>query len=342
MSWVPERPGNWLFHCHMVVHMHPVNDAPDESRHDHDTTSAAGMSGLVLGIHVDGPPSAEPVPDSRRRKLRLVVEPDTRHRDARSFKVSLTGDGSPFPRVGQRAVPGPIMVLTRGEPVLVEIDNRLTSPTAIHWHGIELKSWDDGVPGFGRGPTGSVTPPVAPGQTFTARFTPPRAGTFIYHTHWHDPDQLAGGIYGPIVVLEPGEKLDPVTDHLVVIGLDGGYSVVGAEPFAINGEKVPVPLDLKAGTPHRLRFINITGDNVALVVQLTILQDPGRWTLVSKDGATIPLANRSERPARQRITVGETYDFEIAPMRAPSLPSVWIEIRRGSGEFLYQIPVQIR
>jgi len=80
--------------------------------------------------------------------------------------------------------------------------NHLQEPTAIHWHGIELDSYSDGVPGFG-GTAGSVTPPVAPGGTFTARFTPPRAGTFIYHTHWHNSAQLAGGIYGPLIVLEP-------------------------------------------------------------------------------------------------------------------------------------------
>jgi FtsP/CotA-like multicopper oxidase with cupredoxin domain len=47
--------------------------------------------------------------------------------------------------------------------------------TAIHWHGIELDSYFDGVPGWG-GTAGSVTPPIAAGQRFTAKFTPPRAG----------------------------------------------------------------------------------------------------------------------------------------------------------------------
>jgi FtsP/CotA-like multicopper oxidase with cupredoxin domain len=41
---------------------------------------------------------------------------------------------------------------------------------------------------------------------------PPRAGTFIYHAHWHDPSQLTIGIYGPLIVLPPEEKLDPTSD----------------------------------------------------------------------------------------------------------------------------------
>lgn len=77
----------------------------------------------------------------------------------------------------------------------------------MHWHGIELESYYDGVPGWtGRGP--QVTPVIAPGEEFVARFAPPRAGTFIYHTHWHDIVQLAGGLAGPLVVLEPGEEFD--------------------------------------------------------------------------------------------------------------------------------------
>ena len=60
-----------------------------------------------------------------------------------------------------------------------------------------------------------------PEQLFVVKFTPPRAGTFIYHTHWHDDAQLAGGLYGPLVVVEPGERYDPETDHIAIIGLSG-------------------------------------------------------------------------------------------------------------------------
>src|SRR5687767_11680865 len=52
MSWVPERPGNWLFHCHMLEHMLP-NDHGGHAPAHADTTSA-GMAGLVLGVHEIG------------------------------------------------------------------------------------------------------------------------------------------------------------------------------------------------------------------------------------------------------------------------------------------------
>ena len=62
---------------------------------------------------------------------------------------------------------------------------------------------------------------IVPGERFTVRITPPRTGTFIYHTHLHDYRQLSSGLYGPLVVVEPGETYDPATDHVVVLGRRG-------------------------------------------------------------------------------------------------------------------------
>jgi manganese oxidase len=339
LTWIPERAGNWLFHCHMLVHMlPPVQHGGAASQHASDVATA-GMAGLVLGIHVTGAHRAVATSHADRRPLRLIIEPDTRHGSTASYKVDLVTGAQPPPRLGDRAVPGPVMVLTRGEPVAVEVVNRLSEPTAIHWHGIELESYDDGVPGFS-GLVGSVTPPVAPGETFTARFTPSRAGTFIYHTHWHNAGQLAAGIYGPLIVLEPGQTYDPVSDHIIVLGLDGPYRPAPNEAFVVNGDAKPRPLDLSAGVPHRLRFINITADNVALTVQLLSGFDPVRWRLVGKDGSETPLAQRTERLARQQVAVGETYDFELAPM-PPTEVGMWLELRRGSGELLFQWPVRV-
>ena len=339
MSWIPERPGNWLFHCHMLEHMLP-NDHTGQALQHQAPDSAAGMAGLVMGVTVIGPNRRAAIPDSARRKFQLTINTDTRLGDVPSYKVEISEGGVAAPRINERAAPGPILVVTRGQPVAVEIVNHLNEPTAIHWHGIELESYDDGVPDFG-GSSGSITPPVAPHGAFTARFTPPRAGTFIYHTHWHNAAQLSGGIYGPLVVLEPGQRFDPLSDHIVVFGLEGKYRPIPNEAFAVNGEAEPRALELKAGVPHRLRFINITGDGVNLTTQLLSIHDPIRWTLLAKDGAEVPPSLRTVRPARQQIAVGETYDFELAPM-TPRGEGYWLELRRGSGELLFQWPVRVR
>jgi FtsP/CotA-like multicopper oxidase with cupredoxin domain len=334
MSWTPTRAGNWLFHCHMLAHMSaPTFEAPGSHGHDH----AAGMAGLVLGIEVAGATAPEPLTASAPRRLSLVLrEEPKRYGDHAGFRMDL--EGIDAPRLDAGPVPGPVLVLRHGKPVEIEIVNRLSGPTAIHWHGIELNSYFDGVPGYG-GRAHSIAPPVAPGQSFVARFTPPRAGTFIYHMHWHDQAQLAGGLYGPLLVLEPGERYDPSTDHVIVIGLNGVLVEGQREPFALNGRAEPLPIRVRAGVPNRLRFINITANNSFLNAFLLDRFELTTWKPVAKDGAALPPGETKPLPARQLVSVGETYDFEIQPTAQQNL---WLEIRRGNGEWVLQAPVVAR
>ncbi|WER50077.1 multicopper oxidase domain-containing protein [Cupriavidus sp. WKF15] len=332
LSWTPTRPGNWLFHCHMVEHMtQPGFDAHATHGDDH----AAGMAGLVLGIEIDGSASDASAAAPRRLSLVLHEEPH-RYGERSGYRIDLAGADAP--RLDSGPVPGPVLVLYRGEPVEIEIVNRLSESTAMHWHGIEIESYYDGVPGFG-GQGARLAPPITPGGSFVARFTPPRAGTFIYHTHWHDEAQLAGGLYGALLVLEPGERYDPSTDHIIVIGLNGVLTQGEREPFALNGRATPAPIRLRAGVPNRLRLINITANNSVLTAFLIDRSDLATWKPVAKDGARLPPEQRDLRPARQLISVGETYDFEITPPRPQDL---WLEIRRGNGEWVLQAPVVVR
>jgi FtsP/CotA-like multicopper oxidase with cupredoxin domain len=336
MRWVPDRAGQWVFHCHMTSHMTPSARGPART-HDHTSVDdSAGMAGLVIGIRVTGTNRAREAPSGPVRKLALAVRQDAGRYGAHDgFRFDL--EGVDAPRVNDGPVPGPVLVLTRGEPVAITIRNHAREATAVHWHGIELDSYFDGVPGWGGHP-GSVTPPVAPGGTFVAKFTPPRAGTFIYHTHWHDEAQLAGGLYGALIVLEPGQKYSPETDHVVMIGLNGAVENA-REPFAINGQLAPRPIALKAGLRHRLRLINITPNNVNLNVFLTERLEVSQWRLLAKDGADVPASQSLAKPARQLVSVGETYDFEWYP-ETPR--NGWLEVRRGNGEWVLQAPIVVR
>jgi FtsP/CotA-like multicopper oxidase with cupredoxin domain len=340
MQWTPERPGNWLFHCHMTAHMSPPPGSP-VAAHQHATDSG-GMAGLVVGIRVAGTESA-PVATAgaampvRRLTMRMREEPN-RYGARPGYRVEL--EGIDAPRLSARPLPGPVLVLTRGQPVEVELVNEMRDPTAIHWHGIELESYFDGVPGWG-GTVGSTTPPVESGGRFTARFTPPRAGTFIYHTHWHDEAQLAGGLYGALIVLEPGARYDPATDHVYIAGYDGLAAAGQREPVVVNGMAATVPalppgptaMPLRGGVANRLRLINITPNNVALTFVLTDGFKQVAWRPLAKDGADLPPQQRGTREALQLVSVGETYDFEILPAPGQRL---WLELRRGNGEWMTQ------
>jgi FtsP/CotA-like multicopper oxidase with cupredoxin domain len=334
MSWTPERPGNWLFHCHMTNHMTGRADSAHAGHGADD--SAAGMGGLVLGIQVTGISTIPPSDGRAPRRLSLVMREESNRYGTRSgFRIDL--EGVDAPRLNSGPVPGPVIVLTRGEPVEITLVNRMTEPTAIHWHGIELDSYFDGVPGYG-GQSGNLAPPVDPGQSFVAKFTPPRAGTFIYHTHWHKDTQLAGGLYGALIVLDPGQRYDQETDHIVILGLNG----VPRETerlLALNGSATPAPIVMRAGVPNRLRLINITAGSVGLTAFLVDRFDQTTWKPLAKDGATVPAGQTASRPARQLVSVGETYDFEFQPPRSQQL---WLEVRRATGEWVFQAPIKLR
>lgn len=329
LEWLPERAGRWIFHCHMVAHMsddmdlnkHPPDGSkPPPETHAEHSDESAGMGGLVLGITVTPGAAAAPMdtkPQASARKLRLLVQsrPATETLAAGVGYRIQEGDAEP---VGPPPLPGAPLVLTRGQPVEITVINQLAQATAVHWHGIELESYYDGVPTWG-GDSRQVTPPIAPGASFVARFTPPRAGTFIYHTHWHDVVQLTGGLYGPLIVLEPGQKLDPETDKIFVIGRAGPDEL--AYPLVLNGSPQPNTMVLKAGKRYRFRFINISPNDADGVISLRSEAGAGRvtWRVVGKDGSELPPVQAITQPARQQITVGETYDFEFIPERPGDL-----------------------
>jgi len=356
MTWVPERKGNWLLHCHIMAHVSPDRrfEAPADAHgdhalaaHDHAAgTAAAGMAGMILGVTVlDRPsPSTDGIANAAiaPRKLTLVMQramAQDGHPPTAGFVVS--EGGSPAAS-GEATTPGPAIVLRRHEPVEITLVNHLPEATAIHWHGIELESYYDGVHGFS-GIDQQLAPMIAPGDTFVVRFTPPHTGTFIYHTHVHDFRQLSSGLYGSLIVTEAGETFDESVDHVIVLGRSGVTSEAPAilsdpESVVLNGEQAP-RFVWKAGQRHRLRLINITPDDT-FSVALQTADGPVMWKLLTKDGAHVPEADSAPGPARQTIAVGETYDFEYeAP---PGRKTAWLEVRSTSGKWLVQGQVTIR
>ena len=314
MAWSPERQGNWVFHCHFAFH---VSDelylAPEaESHASHGggggrggaATPAHRMAGLVLGIHV-APRPGEPNATSTAppRRIRLLVQ---QRRDT-SFNGTMLGyalhEGGAEPDPDSLGMPGPTLVLRRGQPVAITVVNRLEEPTAVHWHGIELESFPDGVPGWSGTPA-RIMPPIAPGDSFVAEFVPPRAGTFIYHSHSNELGQILGGLVGPLVVLEGGDRMDAEHDRIFIVSSFGKFDL-----GVVNGEADRPPVELVAGVKYRFRFINI-GDWRIL---FTLLDQTGFTPvrMVAKDGADLP--RPLDVPLNLLTGPGETADFEFTP-----------------------------
>ena len=337
MAWTPTRPGNWLFHCHMLVHM--MRQPTDQHAMHEGSDDDAGMAGLVIGVEVTGPEVAPAPPISTMRRLTMVLSEDADRYGQGQPGYRVDVEGTEAPRLSADPVPGPVLILHRGELTEITVVNRTSQPTAIHWHGIEIGSYFDGVPGFG-GDAQHLAPPVAGGQSFVVKMTPPRAGTFMYHTHWHDVAQLVGGLYGPIIVLEPGQKYDPEVDHVLMLGFNSAPGTpTQRPPIALNGSSKPKPMMLRADVPNRLRVINITPNAVALTVSLVNQFETTQWQIVAKDGADVSGEQRRPRVARQLVAVGETCDFEIT---LPGPQNLWFNVQSRIGTWLLQVPVQVR
>ena len=313
LTWSPDRTGDWVFHCHLASHVTklPHVDRPNEidypDLHDHgdpDHHALTGMNGLVLGITVGG---AEQRTTAWRpaKRLRLFVQSDSAPTDSiRRWGYVLQRGGEP--RRDSIESPGPVLLLTRGEPTSIEVVNRTQEPTSVHWHGIELESYYDGIAGWS-GRTGQIAPAIRPESTFEVHITPKRAGTFMYHTHFNDMRQQYGGLVGPLIVLEPGEKWDAERELLVVVS-DGPHA-----SLRVNGTVAPAPRDLRVGTTYRIRLADIAIYQQNLLVRVVRDSSVLTWRAVAKDGFTLPPQQATVQPSNTRVASGETADFELTP-----------------------------
>jgi FtsP/CotA-like multicopper oxidase with cupredoxin domain len=318
LTWTPDRSGNWVFHCHVLPHISPERrywrSTVMPSGHARADHAREGMSGLVMGISIL--PADVPVHRSEKsrlptRNIELVATqmPHVFGKDpGMAFAIAKTGSAI------EPKIPGPLILLTQGEPAAIRVVNRLPEPLTVHWHGIELESYFDGVAGVS-GSGQQLMPPIVSGRSFVARFTPPRAGTFIYHTHIDDVKQLSSGLYGPLIVLRPGEKFDPESDRVLVISKAGP----GEKPIWLNGSQSPEIGGLRAGQKYRLRIINIIPENPPIDITLKVAGMPATWRPIAKDGADLPAGQRELCPAQLTVGVGETYDFEFRPEAAGEL-----------------------
>ena len=106
--------------------------------------------------------------------------------------------------------PGPELRVRQGSRVSVAFENETGMRSAVHWHGIHLDNSMDGVPDL-------TQVAVEPGGVFHYEFDVPHAGTYWYHAHHRSWEQVAKGLYGPLIVEEPNP---PAVDQDITVVLD--------------------------------------------------------------------------------------------------------------------------
>ena len=129
-------------------------------------------------------------------------------------------------------VPGPEIRVQEGDEVRFVVQNQLSEPFALHFHGVTLPNDQDGVPFI-------TQPAVMPGEYWTYEFQivdPP--GIYVYHSHFNSAEQVGKGLYGALIVEPKGGDwsevygVDPAVEYTMFLG-DG---LLG---FNLNGKSFP-------------------------------------------------------------------------------------------------------
>lgn len=105
-------------------------------------------------------------------------------------------------------IPGPTLEFNEGDLAIINVTNKMDEETSVHWHGLILPNFYDGVPYL-------TTPPIKPGTTFQYRIPINQSGTYWYHSHTMLQEQK--GVYGSIVIQPKEKTLEYDTDLVVVL-----------------------------------------------------------------------------------------------------------------------------
>ena len=214
------------------------------------------------------------------------------------------------------SLPGPTLRLRPGDTLRVAMRNGLREATNLHVHGLHVSPQDNGDNPF-VGPA-----PGSPSITSTPspRTTP---GTYWYHPHHHGmaAAQLAAGLYGAIVVEDPGavpvsrERLLVVSDltldasgHLAGVSLPERMMGREGRTVLVNGQIRP-QARAAPGERERWRVVNAC---------------PARFLRLRLDGQTVRLLGRDG----QRLRVPQ--DITEADLAPGNRVDLLVEAREGS------------
>ncbi len=223
-------------------------------------------------------------------------------------------------------VPGPTIEANVGDTLVVELTNRLAEPATVHWHGLRIPAEMDGTEG------------VQPGETFEYRFVVPDAGTFWYHSHVNETEQLERGLYGALTVRGPDE---PTLDRERVLLLDdlrldenGDIAPFGdphehhagreGDVRLVNGSQEP-ELEIAGGQIERWRVINTAN------TRFVLLSIGGRpFSILGTDGGLLPAPRQATNVL---VTPGERVDLAVGPFSEVEVLEIdALPYDRGKGE----------
>jgi len=293
------------------------------------------VAGAALPLALARPGvAASATPQASKEELKQTAPPaQTRPAAVLSItdeNISPLGKPTAATLVGNQ-LPGPELRFKEGERFQVLVENRLSVPTTVHWHGMIVPNYMDGVPGLTQYPIGS-------GQSVYYEYPLLQSGTYWYHSHYELQEQT--GLHGPLII-EARNEIHHYDREAVVFLSDwlnqspyelipqfrgevpatpasepapeGGYTFPGDKKFNIdvnypgylmNGKSENDPWTLEARKGERIRFRLINGSTASF---FRVSLEGHQLELIAADGQPV-------EPVRgDNIVIGtaERYDFLV-------------------------------
>jgi multicopper oxidase len=179
--------------------------------------SAVGAASGVVGACSTRSPEPAAAEETTGKAVEVALNPAETEVDLGGVSVrtwTYTGE-----------VPAKEIRVRKGQLLRAPVTNKLPQETTVHWHGLAVPNEMDGVAVL-------TQPAIAPGGSFNYEFVVPEAGT--YYLHSHVGTQLDRGLYGPLIVEDPDERVD-YDDELVVV-LDDWIDGTGTNPDQVLEE----------------------------------------------------------------------------------------------------------
>ncbi|HLQ59294.1 MAG TPA: multicopper oxidase family protein [Gemmatimonadales bacterium] len=187
-------------------------DATDHGEHEHSgwpmvpTPPGVTMLPSEMALRPEVTPflpaTDAPLPTADSNEVLRLQDGDIIDLDAELVRRTI--NGQTYTMYGYNGqYPGPLIEVSRGSEIMVRFRNRLSDSTSIHWHGIRLENAFDGVEG------------VRDAFTYKVRF--PDAGIYWYHPHVREDIQQALGLYGNILVRQPGATIHANREQILML-----------------------------------------------------------------------------------------------------------------------------
>jgi len=234
--------------------------------------------------------------------------------------------------------PGPELRYREGDHLRVLANNQLNVPTTIHWHGMIVPNYMDGVPGV-------TQMPIAPGRSVIYEYPLRQSGTYWYHSHVGFQEQT--GLSGPLIIESRNEP--HAYDHDVVVFLQdflnqapagivpqirgqqtptsavqppkqGGYPFPADRKFEVdvnypgyllNGRSNRDPWTLKVRRGDRIRFRMINGSTASF---FRVMLDGHKMQLIAADGQPVEPSEISNLV----LATAERYDVLVTVQESGS------------------------